>query len=168
MLKKLFRTAIIAFFAFICIFSFIGCGKSKDNANNNDDTQTNICEDVIENRVMLGKKYYSLGYMNYTKNEYYTINEDGTATYTHIMQDGDKITFHQEINFRWNYAGNSECILVHNGTKMIKGEQDDAFGISRVIHLSKAIIYWSTSGENTYFICEDYVSEIPNYSKLIK
>ncbi len=161
-----------------CLITFISC--SNNSSAKNEDAHTNqsavqdkveqdiATEDSIKNRVSFNKKYYSLGYNTCTKNEYYTFCDDGNACYTHIMQDGENIIFHQEIYFKWSYNGEGDCILLHNGTKMIKGQQDDSFGIARVMHLGKDVVYWSTSGENTYFICEDFISQIPNYAKLIK
>ncbi len=64
-------------------------------------------------------------------------------------------------------AGDGKCILVHNGTKMIKGTQDDAQGFCRVMHLTKDIVYWSVAQKDTYFICEDFTNKIPKYGKLI-
>ncbi len=148
-------------------FSFtaiVFCGCTPTQPTMKQETETH---DAIDNRVLFNKKYYSLGYDGYTQNEYYTFFDNGTATYTHIMKKGENTTFHQQINFKWTYSGEGECILMHNGTQMIKGEQDDAFGFSRVMHLSKKVIYWSASGENTYFIAEDFVNEIPDYAKLI-
>ncbi len=168
-------TLIIAITA--CLIIFISCSNNKpvknDGINSNQAAlqdkveQDTATEDSIKNRVSFNKKYYYLGYGAYTKNEYYTFYDDGNACYTHMMQDGENTTFHQEIHFKWSYNGDGDCILLHNGTKMIKGQQDDSFGIARVMHLGKDVVYWSTTGENTYFICEDFVSQIPNYAKLI-
>ncbi len=165
MSKRKFLSLLLLTILISSLFVLNGC-KQSDKKSLKNDVQI-YDEDKISDRIRFGKKYYSLGYDGYAQNEYYTFNQDNTATYTHIMLTNDKVTFQQEIYYKWTYAGQGECILVHNGTKIIKGEQDDAFGIKWVIHLSKNIIYWSNSGENTYFILEDYISEIPNYAKLI-
>ncbi len=126
-----------------------------------------LCEDNIKDRVVFGKKYYYLGNECWTELEYYAFNENQTATYTHIMKENETVTFHQVINFKWTYAGDGQCILIHNGTKMIKGNQDDAQGFCRVMHLSKDIVYWSVAQKDTYFVCEDFTEKIPKYGKLI-
>ncbi len=158
-------TVLLAFFA--CLLIFGGCSKNQVNAENDSVVQDSIEQDAMGNRISFGKKYYWLDYNGYTENEYYTFNVDGNATYNHIMKEGQKITFHQVINFKWTYAGEGDCILVHNGTQIIKGTQDDAFGIARVIHVANDAIYWSAFGENTYFVCEDFINQAPNYGKLI-
>ncbi len=145
-----------------CSIFFSGCTQGKANA-----VTDAVAQDEIRDRITFDKKYYYLGYDGYAENEYYTFNNDGSASYTHVTKNGSTVTFHQVINFKWTYAGDGNCILIHNGTEIVKGAQDDAFGISRVMHVAKDVAYWSASGENTYFICEDFVSQIPNYGKLI-
>ncbi len=155
--------------ALVSIFVFTGCAN---NEQSNDATDTNEGNtptvDTVDYRISFGKKYYSLGQSSYTENEYYTFNDDGTATYTHIMKDGDTITYHQVLNFKWTYAGESEYILIHNGTQMLKGTQDEANGFGRVMHVSSNVIYWSSSGENSYFINEDYVGQIEQYGMIVE
>ena len=162
---KLFKIVLFASLIFVCLIVSSAC-KSNDQVN---DTviQEIATEDSIANRINFDKKYYSLDYDGYSKDVYYTFKDDGTAIYTHVMKSGDKITFHQEINFKWTYAGEGECIMIHNGTKMLVGEQDEALGIGRVMHVSKDAIYWSSSGSNSYFVCEDFTNKIPNYAKII-
>ncbi len=160
--KKILKTIIFSFVILICLLS-VGCSTQ----NFNEEVCYDITQDSVESRISFGKKYYYLSYENYIKDEYYLFNDDGSASYTHVMKNNDVITFHQQINFKWTYSGDGNCILLHNGTKMITGKQDDTFGFSRVMRVSKDIAYWSSSGENTYFICEDFVSQIPNYAKLI-
>ncbi len=159
--NKLFLKTVIALILGVCFCSFVGC-----NHANNVITDS-VQQDTISDRVSFGKKYFSLGYNGVISTEYYTFNQNGSASYTHIMKEGNDVTFHQIINFKWTYAGDGNCILMHNGTQIVKGTQDDAFGLSRVMHVAKDVVYWSASGENTYFICEDFVSQIPNYAKLI-
>ncbi len=166
-MKKFTLYKIIALILLFAIFTGAGCNEAKSTGAENTPPQIIAPSDSVTDRVVLGKKYYSLGYGGYIENEYYTFFEDGTATYTHVMKNGNNVTFHQEINFKYVYSGEGSCVLMHNGTKMIKGEQDDAFGFSRVFQLNKDIIYWSASGENAYFVCEDYVNQLPNYAKLI-
>ncbi len=166
--RKLFIKSMIIFVLFLTFFPLVGCAKSQESIAKDTDTQNPTIEDSINDRISFGKKYYYLGYDNVIETEYYTINENNTATYTHIMKNGDKTTFHQQINFKWTYNGEGECVLIHNGTQMIIGEQDDAFGIARIMHVGKDVIYWSVSGENTYYLSEEYVDNIPYYAKLIK
>lgn len=161
--NTIIKITTLLFCIISCMFVFVGC--SQNPASTIEDT---VQQDSITTRVMFGKKYYYLGYENYTKNEYYTFYSDGTATYTHIMQDGNTVTFHQVINFNWAYAGEGDCILVHNGTDILKGAQDDAFGFGRVMHLSNSVVYWTASGENTYYVCEDFISKLTNYGSLNK
>ncbi len=156
----------------VCIVAVIACTKNEQNEKDDttlqqNTTQTTATNDALGSRVAFGKKYYALGYSGYTENEYYVLNEDGSASYNHIMKDGDTVTFHQVINFRWAYKGEGDCILLHNGTHMIKGTQDDVFGICRVMHVNKDVIYWSASGENSYYISEDFIDQIPYYAEMI-
>ncbi len=170
--KKIFVKFLLAISLIACALTLNACADSKEIIAKDTVQDTVIqeiaTEDSISERVSFGKKYYFLGYDGIVKTEYYTLTDDGAAIYTHIMQAGTNVTFHQEINFKWTYIGEGSCVLIHNGTKMIKGEQDDAFGIARVMKLAKDVIYWSASGENTYYINEDFIAHIPNYAKLIK
>ncbi len=152
--------SILIILATACLFSFCGC-ELKNKVTDI------VSEDAISDRVNFDKKYYYLGYDGYDKNQFYSFSDDGSAIYTHIMQEGESVTFHQIINFKWTYGGEGNCILMHNGTQIVKGEQDDAFGISRVMHVGKDVVYWSADGQNTYYICEDFTEQIPNYAKLI-
>ncbi len=170
--SKIFLGLLIAIIACVCLTNASCSAKKQSSADKTqstqtDTTQTAVNTDDINNRIAFGKKYYSLGYLGYTENEYYTFNEDGSATYDHIMKENDKITYHQILHFVWKYRGDGECVMMHNGTEMVKGTQDDAFGINRVMHVSPDVIYWSTSSDNVYFIREDLTEQIPNYAKLI-
>ncbi len=167
LMNKIIKKIMLALIIVVCIFTCYSCKQNNQTVVNDAIVQEEPTTDSISSRLLFDKKYYSLGYNGYTENEYYTFKSDGTATYTHIMKTGNTTTFHQEINFKWSYAGEGDCIMIHNGTKMIKGNQDDAFGFSRVMHVANDVIYWTASGENTYFICEDFISQIPNYAKLI-
>ncbi len=150
--------------------AFTSCNKqnqSPQHASPIVTPQNSVTSDNISNRVAFGKKYYALNHTSFSKNAYYTFNSDGTATYNHIMQEGGNTIYHQVLHFAWTYAGDGKCIMIHNGTQLIKGTQDDVFGFGRVMHLSKDAIYWTASGENSYFINEDFTPNIPNYSKFI-
>ncbi len=167
MKNKKLRIAIFCSLALVSILALVSCSSNSNKEPTDTIVQEQASEDSIASRVNFSKKYYYLDYDGVVKEQYYTINQDGTASYTHIMKTGENVTFHQQINFKWTYSGEGNCILVHNGTKMIKGEQDDAFGISRVMHVGKDVMFWSASGENTYYICEDYTAQIPDYAKLV-
>ncbi len=161
--RKIFSFLLVASLLLICAFFVCACDKQNQNI-----VRDAVEQDKISSRISFDKKYFYLGYDGYVSDEYYTFFNDGTATYTHIMKNSGSTTFHQVINFKWTYSGEGDCILIHNGTKMIKGSQDDAFGFSRVMRVSLDVVFWSASGENTYFICEDFTSQIPNYAKLLK
>ncbi len=164
--NKLLSIILVTSLIFGCLIVFLGCNKKTETPNIVTDT---VCEDTLSNRISFDKKYYFLGYTGYTQNEYYTFFENGSATYTHIMKDNDETTYHQELNFKWTYLGDGNLILIHNGTKMIKGTQDDVFGFSREFCVSKDVVYWSsTTSDNTYFISEDFTSQIPSYAKFIE
>ncbi len=160
--NKLLTKIIIAFFLISCMFAFSGCDKTTQPVAYGTNSQ-----DQMDNRIEFGKKYYSLTYDECNKNEYYVFNSDGSASYNSTIKQGNSVTFQQTVNFKWTYVGEGDCILIHNGTKIIKGTQDDAFGFSRVMRVSKNMLYWSSDGENTYFICESYLNKIPNYGKFI-
>lgn len=164
--QKIFKLLIFASLLSICLLLVCGCASKPEDVN---DTviQEIATEDSIANRIAFDKKYYILSYDGYSKDVYYTFKDDGTATYTHIMQENSNVTFHQEIYFTWTYGGEGDCIMIHNGTKMIVGEQDSALGIGRVMHVSKDVVYWSASGSNSYFVNEDFIDQIENYAKII-
>ena len=142
-----------------CLFALCGC---KATANNNC-TNCTIQQDVEEDKVSFGKKYYSLDDKGYDKNQYYIFNKDGTATYHVTLTENNKETYKSTINFRWFYAGNGQFLMLHNGTKMDLGQNDGVFGFGRVIHTTKCVMYW----DNMYFVAEDCVNSIPNYGKLV-
>ncbi len=151
----------------IGIFVFSGCAKNE-NVENDNNPQQAVSNEEWSTQPIFGKKYYYLGYNGYTENEYYTFNENGTASYTHIIKDGENVSYHQEIYFKWILNGNGDYILVQNGTKMHKGTLDETFGFGRVMHVSSDVIYWTASGENSYFVNEDYVGQIEQYGKIVE
>ncbi len=167
MIKNKLLTIILGIILILgCLLSLCGCNKKAETPTC---INGEISKDSLSDRISFDKKYYFLGYNGFTENEYYTFFENGSATYTHIMKDNDKTTYHQELHFKWTYLGDGSLILIHNGTKMIKGSQDDVFGFSRVFCVSKDMVFWSApTSDNTYFILEDFTSQIPSYAKFIE
>ncbi|MBQ2894568.1 MAG: hypothetical protein IJB95_03155 [Clostridia bacterium] len=151
-----------------CLFALCSC-KSKTGQGANTPTDGNqsngnqSSNQTCENSIVFGKKYYALSANGYNKDQYYQFNKDGTATCNITIKDDDgKETFKSTINFKWFDAGNGDLLMLHNGTKIMLGEQDVAIGFGRVMHTAKCAIYTG----NSYYISEDCLNAIPNYGKL--
>lgn len=98
--NKIFTKVLLLLMILTCIFGIVGCGE-KESPKVND----SVIQDTINNRIQYDKKYYYLGYDGYSKNEYYIFKADGTASYNTTLKDGNTVTFQQQINFKWTYAG---------------------------------------------------------------
>ena len=146
-----------------CLFALCSC-KSKTGQDTNTPTDGNQSSNqTCANCIVFGKKYYALSADGYNKDQYYQFNKDGTATCNITIKDDDGTeTFKSTINFKWFDAGNGDLLMLHNGTKIMLGEQDVAIGFGRVMHTAKCAIYTG----NSYYISEDCLNAIPNYGKL--
>ena len=147
-----------------CLFALCSC-KSKTGQGANTPTDGNQSSNqTCENCIVFGKKYYALSADGYNKDQYYQFNKDGTAICNITIKDDDgKETFKSTINFKWFDAGNGQLLMLHNGTKILLGEQDVSIGFGRVMHTAKCAIYEG----NSYYIAEDCVNAIPNYGKIL-
>ena len=170
MKNKIVTILLLTLLVASCLFVLCSCkNKPPQGANNqtngNNQTggnQTN--NQSCENCVVFGKKYYALSADGYNKDQYYKFNKDGTATCNITIKDNNgKETFKSTINFKWFDAGNGQLLMLHNGTKILLGEQDVAIGFGRVMHTAKCAIYEG----NSYYILEDCLNSIPNYGKLM-
>ncbi len=171
MKNKIVTILLLTLLVASCLFVLCSCkNKPPQDTNNqiNGNSQTGGNQtnnnQSCENCVVFGKKYYALSADGYNKDQYYKFNKDGTATCNiTIKDDNGKETFKSTINFKWFDAGNGQLLMLHNGTKILSGEQDVAIGFGRVMHITKCAIY----SDNAYYISEDCVNAIPNYGKIV-
>ena len=169
MKNKIVIWMLLALVVASCLFVLCSC-KNKTSQGTNNQTggnQTNGGQSntqTCENCVVFGKKYYALSADGYNKDQYYQFNKDGTAICNITIKDDDgKETFKSTINFKWFDAGNGQLLMLHNGTKILLGEQDVSIGFGRVMHTAKCAIYEG----NSYYIAEDCLNAIPNYGKIL-
>lgn len=165
MKNKIVIWILLTLLVAISLFVLCSC-KNKAGQDTNTPTGGNQTNDnqTCQNCVVFGKKYYSLSANGINKDQYYQFNKDGTAICSITIKDDDgKETFKSTINFKWFDAGNGQLLMLHNGTKILSGEQDVAMGFGRVMHTAKCAIYW----DDTYYISEDCVNTIPNYAKIV-
>ena len=164
MKNKIITILLLTLLVVSCLFVLCSCKDKMPQDNNNQTGGNQTNSQTCENCVVFGKKYYALSANGYNKDQYYTFNKDGTATCNIVIKDdNDKETFKSTINFKWFDAGNGQLLMLHNGTKILLGEQDAAIGFGRVMHTAKCAIYEG----NSYYILEDCLNSIPNYGKLM-
>lgn len=164
MKNKIVTILLLTLLVVSCLFVLCSCKDKLPQGNNNQTGGNQTNSQTCENCVVFGKKYYALDAKGYNKHHYYTFHKDGTATCNIVIKDdNDKETFESTINFKWFDAGNGQLLMLHNGTKILLGEQDAAIGFGRVMHTAKCAIYEG----NSYYILEDCLNSIPNYGKLM-
>ncbi len=156
-LNKITIMLLVTVLVATCLMLLCGCANAT--ASTNDIPQ----QDGASERVSFGKKYYSLTSVDYDKNQYYQFNEDGTGICNITLEENGKVTYRSVINFKWIYAGEGNFVLLHNGTQMITGKQDDVFGFGRTMRTTKCAMYW----DDMYYVCEDCVNAIPNYAQFV-
>ena len=164
MKNKIITILLLTLLVASCLLVLCSCKDKMPQDNNNQTGGNQTNSQTCENCIVFGKKYYALDANGYNKDQYYKFNKDGTATCNIVIKDDNgKETFESTINFKWFDAGNGQLLMLHNGTKILLGEQDVAIGFGRVMHTAKCAIYEG----NSYYILEDCLNSIPNYGKLM-
>ena len=154
MKNKVTTTILATLLVAMCLIALCSCAPKANQI---------VEVETQEDAISFGKKYYALSGYGVDKNQYYTFNKDGTATYHVTIEENGKVTYKSNINFKWFYADNGQFVLLHNGTKVLEGKHDDAMGFGRVMHATKCVMYW----DNMYFVAEDCANSIPNFGKFV-
>ena len=121
--------------------------------------------------LTFGKKYIYDAHVSREaeKQRYYIFNSNGTGQFHYYYADEDQIE-HYTIDFKYTFADNEKSAVIcfydsvtyasdHTEEKSEGTFWDTFLGISKNV-----LTYTGTYGFS-YYICEDYLPEIPNYGK---
>lgn len=160
--KYIQATVLCLLIAMICTLS--GCFNA--------DKSPKLINGVSPDNITFQKKYYLLDdRTSFEDNDYFIFYEDGTAElrYSNAWDEEATDRVHYTVHLKWIAPAEDTLIVLGNGTTY----HDDHTGaldrhyIRNTLGVTKDILVRTSTDSITYYICEDYIEEIPDYGEIL-
>lgn len=117
--------------------------------------------------LTFGKKYINRNTINADDEyqTYYVFHSDGTGTYRHYSSNMGG-TYDYTLHFKWLYTDSDESTVVwfYDSVEYGTGSKSVASTETGLVNVSENVLVTVITGGYSYFICEDYLPQIPNYA----